>query len=41
MDRETTNRLRFVLEDVLPPVVRDSRFFLFIARMAWGGHIED
>ena len=41
MNRETTNRLRFVLEDVLPPVVRDSRLFLFIARLAWGGHIAD
>ncbi len=41
MDRETTNRLRFVLEDVLPPVVRDSRAFLFAAKLAWGRHIED
>lgn len=41
MNRETTNRLRFVLEDVLPPVVRDSRFFLFIATLAWGKHIAD
>lgn len=41
VNRETTNHLRFVLEDVLPPVVRDSRLFLFVAKLAWGGHIED
>ncbi|MEO8936497.1 MAG: class I SAM-dependent methyltransferase [Burkholderiaceae bacterium] len=41
MNRETTNRIRFVLEDLLPPAVRDSRFFLAIAKLAWGGHIED
>lgn len=39
MRRETTNKLRFVLEDVLPPVVRDSRAFLALAKLAWGEHI--
>ncbi|MCF6102123.1 class I SAM-dependent methyltransferase [Mesorhizobium muleiense] len=39
MNRETTNRIRFVLEDVLPPIVRDSALFRGVASMAWGGHI--
>lgn len=39
MNRETTNRLRFVLEDMLPPILRDSRLFRGIARLAWGDHI--
>ncbi len=37
--RETTNRLRFVLEDLLPPIVRDSQIFHAVARMAWGAHV--
>ena len=41
MNRETTNWLRFVLEDVIPPVLRDSRLFLFVAKLAWGNHIAD
>lgn len=41
MNRETTNRIRFVLEDLLPPVVRDSRLFLALARLAWGDHVAD
>lgn len=39
MNRETTNRIRFVLEDVLPPVLRDSALFHGVARLAWGGHV--
>ncbi len=39
MNRETTNRIRFVLEDLLPPVVRDSSVFHRMARAAWGDHI--
>lgn len=41
MKRETTNRIRFVLEEILPPALRDSSLFLRIARMAWGRHIDD
>lgn len=41
MRRETTNFIRFVLEDLLPPVVRDSRAFLFLAKRVWGEHIEN
>lgn len=40
MNRETTNRLRFVLEDVLPPLVRDSGLFRGVAKLAWGEHIS-
>jgi SAM-dependent methyltransferase len=39
MRRETTNVLRFVLEDIIPPVLRDSGLFHCIARLAWGDHI--
>jgi SAM-dependent methyltransferase len=39
MNRETTNRIRFVLEDLLPPVVRDSALFRTAARLVWGDHI--
>ena len=35
-----TNRIRFVLEDVLPPFVRDSSLFRGAARLAWGEHIN-
>lgn len=41
MRRETTNRIRFVLEDVVPPVLRDSALFRAAASMAWGNHISD
>ncbi|MGJ8562046.1 MAG: class I SAM-dependent methyltransferase [Alphaproteobacteria bacterium] len=41
MNRETTNRVRFVLEDILPAFVRDSRAFKAFAGLAWGKHIGD
>ena len=41
MRRETTNRIRFVLEDIVPPVLRDSGLFRAAASMAWGNHISD
>lgn len=40
MNRETTNKIRFVIEDILPPVVRDSGLFRGLAKLAWGSHIE-
>ncbi len=40
MNRETTNRIRFVLEDVLPPFLRDSGVFRWAARCVWGEHIS-
>jgi SAM-dependent methyltransferase len=39
--RETTNKIRFIIEDVMPPVLRDSRFFRGLARIAWGEHIAE
>jgi len=41
MRRETTNRIRFVLEDVVPPILRDSGLFRAAASMAWGSHVAD
>lgn len=41
MNRETTNRIRFVLEELLPPILRDSSLFLALARLAWGRHVDD
>jgi SAM-dependent methyltransferase len=41
MRRETTNRIRYLIEDVLPPVMRDSQLFRKIAELAWGNHIGD
>ena len=32
MNRETTNKIRFILEDILPPIVRDSFIFKLIIR---------
>jgi len=40
MRRETTNRLRYVLEDILPAAIRDSALFRVVAEMAWGKHIS-
>jgi SAM-dependent methyltransferase len=37
--RETTNRLRFVFEELLPPIVRDSQLFHMVARMGFGAHV--
>jgi SAM-dependent methyltransferase len=37
--RETTNWIRFILEDLLPPIVRDSQIFHAVARIAWGSHV--
>jgi len=41
MKRETTNRIRFVLEDIVPPVLRDSALFKMMASWVWGKHIGD
>ena len=40
MRRETTNRIRFAIEELLPPIVRDSFLFRGAARAVWGGHID-
>ena len=40
MNRETTNRIRFVIEDIVPPILRDSRLFRWMAERVWGSHIR-
>lgn len=40
MNRETTNAIRTVIEDWLPPAVRDSGMFRTAARLVWGRHID-
>jgi SAM-dependent methyltransferase len=40
MNREQTNRVRFVMEEILPPFVRDSALFRHAAKLAWGRHID-
>lgn len=41
MNREKTNKVRFVIEDLLPPILRDSFLFRQFAKFAWGSHIDD
>ena len=41
MNRITTNRIRFVIEDILPAVIRDSFLFKGLASLVWGKHISD
>jgi SAM-dependent methyltransferase len=39
MNRETTNVIRTIIEDVLPPFLRDSFLFRGLASAVWGRHI--
>lgn len=41
MRRETVNRIRYILEEWLPPVVRDSRLMRGLFRTYWGTFIDD
>ena len=41
MKRETTNAIRYVLEEFLPPVVRDSRLMRWVFRGYWGKLVPD
>ena len=40
MRREQTNQIRFMMEELLPPIVRDTALFKFAASLAWGKHIS-
>jgi len=40
MRREQTNHIRFVMEELLPPIVRDTALFKLAATLAWGKHIS-
>jgi SAM-dependent methyltransferase len=41
MRREQSNQIRFVLEELLPPILRDTALFKFAASLAWGRHIDE
>lgn len=41
MRRETTNAIRAVLEELLPPFVRDSRPMRWLFRRHWGSLVDD
>ncbi len=41
MRRETVNKIRHVLEEWVPPVLRDSRFMRWLFRLHWGRFIDD
>ncbi|MEN0001981.1 MAG: methyltransferase domain-containing protein [Pseudomonadota bacterium] len=41
MNRETTNWVRFAIEELVPPILRDSGPFRGAMKMAWGKHIDD
>ncbi|HET6621172.1 MAG TPA: class I SAM-dependent methyltransferase [Dongiaceae bacterium] len=40
MRRETSNRIRFAIEELVPGIIRDSRPFAFLLRLAGGTHVE-
>jgi 2-polyprenyl-3-methyl-5-hydroxy-6-metoxy-1,4-benzoquinol methylase len=40
MRREQTNQIRFIIEELLPPIIRDTGLFKFAATLAWGKHIS-
>jgi SAM-dependent methyltransferase len=40
MNRETSNFIRFVLEDVAPPILKDSTLFRWGVRRFWGLEID-
>jgi len=41
MRRETVNKIRYVLEEWLPPVLRDSAFMRWLFRLHWGRFIDE
>src|SRR5262245_22571600 len=41
MKRETTNRIRYILEEWVPPVIRDSGFMRWLFHRMWGSFIDD
>ena len=40
MRRETSNKIRFVIEDLLPPIVKDSALFRVAARVGFGRMVD-
>jgi ubiquinone/menaquinone biosynthesis C-methylase UbiE len=41
MKRESVNVIRYVLEEWIPPALRDSRLMRFAFRRYWGGFVDD
>ena len=41
MKRETTNRIRYVLEELIPPVIRDLAPMRWLFRLYWGRLVDD
>jgi ubiquinone/menaquinone biosynthesis C-methylase UbiE len=41
MRRETVNTIRYVLEEWLPPGLRDSAFMRWLFRLYWGTFVDD
>jgi SAM-dependent methyltransferase len=39
MRRESTSKIRQVLDDVMPAAMRDSRIYQNLATLAWGDHV--
>jgi SAM-dependent methyltransferase len=39
MNREISNRIRFVIEELLPPILRDSRAFKGLAQAVFGDYV--
>jgi SAM-dependent methyltransferase len=40
MNRELTNRIRYVIEDLIPPALRDSWLFRATAKLFWSDYID-
>ena len=40
MERETSNKIRTIVEDFIPPVLKDSILFRYVARLAFGSYVE-
>lgn len=41
MRRETVNRIRYILEEWLPPALRDSSLMRLVFRLYWGRFVDD
>lgn len=41
MKRESSNRIRWLMEDVVPPLVRDARLFAWLMKKAYGPIVDD
>ena len=40
MNRETSNKIRFVVEEILPPLLRDTPAYRWLADKAVGGYVS-